>query len=129
MFSRDLVSPEEVFELVRHINDPEHPLTLEQLKVITVRNRFCVHLAAIKCRNCAMHEAYMKHAALHLNLDFSSKAEESVGKEIEQESFAWFKTRWINIEIVLYFCTLGPVSRFVKMLPMDFTEYCLLLHI
>lgn len=44
--SLDEVDPfdaEEVFELVRHINDPEHPLTLEQLRVtqlelITVDN-------------------------------------------------------------------------------------------
>jgi metal-sulfur cluster biosynthetic enzyme len=27
------ISEEDVFELVRHINDPEHPLTLEQLRV------------------------------------------------------------------------------------------------
>ncbi len=27
-----------VFELIRNINDPEHPLTLEQLKVVTVEN-------------------------------------------------------------------------------------------
>jgi hypothetical protein len=26
----------EVFQTIRHLNDPEHPLTLEQLKVITV---------------------------------------------------------------------------------------------
>lgn len=24
----------EIFEIIRHINDPEHPLTLEQLKVV-----------------------------------------------------------------------------------------------
>lgn len=28
----------EVFELVRHLNDPEHPLTLEQLHVMSVEN-------------------------------------------------------------------------------------------
>lgn len=28
----------EVFDLVRHINDPEHPLTLEQLSVVQLRN-------------------------------------------------------------------------------------------
>lgn len=27
---------EEVFEMVRHVHDPEHPLTLEQLKVVSV---------------------------------------------------------------------------------------------
>jgi len=26
----------EVFDMIRHLNDPEHPLTLEQLKVLTV---------------------------------------------------------------------------------------------
>jgi metal-sulfur cluster biosynthetic enzyme len=30
---RDAVDALEVFELIRHINDPEHPLTLEQLDV------------------------------------------------------------------------------------------------
>ncbi|KAJ2787003.1 hypothetical protein GGI15_001050 [Coemansia interrupta] len=30
---RDLVDPEEVYELIRNITDPEHPLTLEQLHV------------------------------------------------------------------------------------------------
>lgn len=34
--SRDSFSAEEVFELIRHLNDPEHPLTLEQLKVLTL---------------------------------------------------------------------------------------------
>ena len=29
----DPFDAEEVFELIRHINDPEHPLTLEQLRV------------------------------------------------------------------------------------------------
>jgi metal-sulfur cluster biosynthetic enzyme len=30
--------PEEVFEHIRHLNDPEHPLTLEQLNVVSVQN-------------------------------------------------------------------------------------------
>ncbi|CAM9700001.1 unnamed protein product [Discosporangium mesarthrocarpum] len=34
----DDVDVDEVFEIIRHINDPEHPLTLEQLKVITAEN-------------------------------------------------------------------------------------------
>jgi len=34
----DPVSPEEVFEMIRHLNDPEHPLTLEQLNVVSVDN-------------------------------------------------------------------------------------------
>ncbi|KAJ3286549.1 Mitotic spindle-associated MMXD complex subunit MIP18 [Borealophlyctis nickersoniae] len=29
----DIFDAEEVFDLIRHINDPEHPLTLEQLNV------------------------------------------------------------------------------------------------
>lgn len=28
----------EVFELIRHLNDPEHPLTLEQLRVVSPEN-------------------------------------------------------------------------------------------
>ena len=32
--SRDVIDNIEVFELIRHLNDPEHPLTLEQLKVV-----------------------------------------------------------------------------------------------
>jgi len=31
--TRDPIDREEVFELIRHLNDPEHPLTLEQLNV------------------------------------------------------------------------------------------------
>lgn len=37
--SRDVIDAEEVFEMIRYINDPEHPLTLEQLKVVSVRLR------------------------------------------------------------------------------------------
>eukprot|EP00752_Nemacystus_decipiens_P018527 g16610.t1 len=33
--SRDAIDAEEVFEMIRHVNDPEHPLTLEQLKVVS----------------------------------------------------------------------------------------------
>ena len=29
----DEIDAEEVFDILRHINDPEHPLSLEQLKV------------------------------------------------------------------------------------------------
>lgn len=32
--SRDVFDELEIFEHLRHINDPEHPLTLEQLKVV-----------------------------------------------------------------------------------------------
>lgn len=31
---RDLIDELEIYELLRNINDPEHPLTLEQLKVV-----------------------------------------------------------------------------------------------
>lgn len=31
----DLVDVREIFDLIRDINDPEHPLTLEQLNVVT----------------------------------------------------------------------------------------------
>jgi hypothetical protein len=31
-------SAEEVFDLIRHINDPEHPLTLEQLRVAQLQH-------------------------------------------------------------------------------------------
>jgi alanine racemase len=34
------MTPEEIFEHIRCINDPEHPLTLEQLKVVTVSHSF-----------------------------------------------------------------------------------------
>lgn len=30
---RDFVTPDEIFDLIRNLNDPEHPLTLEQLNV------------------------------------------------------------------------------------------------
>lgn len=35
---REDVSSVEIFELIRHINDPEHPLTLEQLNVVSMDN-------------------------------------------------------------------------------------------
>lgn len=35
---RDAFSSEEIFEIIRHINDPEHPLTLEQLNVAQLEN-------------------------------------------------------------------------------------------
>uniref|UniRef100_K3WKJ9 MIP18 family-like domain-containing protein n=1 Tax=Globisporangium ultimum (strain ATCC 200006 / CBS 805.95 / DAOM BR144) TaxID=431595 RepID=K3WKJ9_GLOUD len=34
----DPFEADEVFEILRHINDPEHPLTLEQLKVMSLEN-------------------------------------------------------------------------------------------
>ncbi|KAJ0399603.1 hypothetical protein P43SY_008922 [Pythium insidiosum] len=36
--SADPFEPDEVFEMLRHVNDPEHPLTLEQLKVMSLEN-------------------------------------------------------------------------------------------
>lgn len=33
--SRDAIDAREVYELLRHLNDPEHPLTLEQLHVVS----------------------------------------------------------------------------------------------
>ena len=33
--ARDAVDAREVYELLRHLNDPEHPLTLEQLHVVS----------------------------------------------------------------------------------------------
>ena len=34
VYVRESIDNFEVFELIRHLNDPEHPLTLEQLKVV-----------------------------------------------------------------------------------------------
>eukprot|EP01028_Stygiella_incarcerata_P012823 TRINITY_DN80499_c0_g1_i1.p2 TRINITY_DN80499_c0_g1~~TRINITY_DN80499_c0_g1_i1.p2 ORF type:complete len:162 (+),score=25.77 TRINITY_DN80499_c0_g1_i1:124-609(+) len=34
--ARDPIDPLEIFDHIRHINDPEHPLTLEQLKIVEV---------------------------------------------------------------------------------------------
>jgi len=36
--ARELVTAAEIFEHIRHLNDPEHPLTLEQLNVVSVDN-------------------------------------------------------------------------------------------
>ena len=36
--TREMVTSDEIFELIRYINDPEHPLTLEQLNVVSVEN-------------------------------------------------------------------------------------------
>lgn len=35
MTNRDCIDSDEVFEHIRHLNDPEHPLTLEQLNVVS----------------------------------------------------------------------------------------------
>jgi metal-sulfur cluster biosynthetic enzyme len=35
---RENFTPSEVFELIRNLNDPEHPLTLEQLNVLSEEN-------------------------------------------------------------------------------------------
>lgn len=35
---REGFSSTEVFEMIRHLNDPEHPLTLEQLNVVSEEN-------------------------------------------------------------------------------------------
>ena len=34
--SEDEIDAFEIFDMLRHINDPEHPLTLEQLNVVTL---------------------------------------------------------------------------------------------
>lgn len=34
----DLIDTREIFDMIRYINDPEHPLTLEQLNVIEEKN-------------------------------------------------------------------------------------------
>mmetsp|Transcript_42479 Transcript_42479/g.96147 ORF Transcript_42479/g.96147 Transcript_42479/m.96147 type:complete len:174 (+) Transcript_42479:2-523(+) len=36
--NRDPLDSTEVFEHIRHLNDPEHPLTLEQLNVVALEN-------------------------------------------------------------------------------------------
>jgi metal-sulfur cluster biosynthetic enzyme len=38
VMGRQAITTEEVFEHIRHINDPEHPLTLEQLNVVSAKN-------------------------------------------------------------------------------------------
>jgi hypothetical protein len=38
----------EIFDLIRGINDPEHPLTLEQLNVATVRGPRCTGEGAMR---------------------------------------------------------------------------------
>ena len=35
-YKRDPLSPREVFDIIRTIQDPEHPLTLEQLNVVNI---------------------------------------------------------------------------------------------
>lgn len=35
---REEVNSSEIFEYIRHLNDPEHPLTLEQLNVVSIDN-------------------------------------------------------------------------------------------
>lgn len=34
----DLIDSREIFDIIRNINDPEHPLTLEQLNVVEEKN-------------------------------------------------------------------------------------------
>lgn len=36
--TRDPITSYEIFDYIRHLNDPEHPLTLEQLHVVSVDN-------------------------------------------------------------------------------------------
>merc|ERR1712038_121046 len=35
---RDPIEPEEIFDIIRNIQDPEHPLTLEQLNVVNLNH-------------------------------------------------------------------------------------------
>ena len=37
-FEREPITNQEVFEHIRNLNDPEHPLTLEQLNVVSLNN-------------------------------------------------------------------------------------------
>ncbi len=52
---RDPIDALEVYEMVRNINDPEHPLTLEQLKVVEPGAPtaqlcvFCLFVAHVVC--------------------------------------------------------------------------------
>lgn len=36
--SREPFTPDEIFEMIRNLNDPEHPLTLQQLNVVSEEN-------------------------------------------------------------------------------------------
>lgn len=36
----DEIDEREIFDLIRNINDPEHPLTLEELRVVEEKNIF-----------------------------------------------------------------------------------------
>ena len=38
----EYVTRDEVFEHIRHLNDPEHPLSLEQLNVVSRENIVCL---------------------------------------------------------------------------------------
>ncbi len=44
---QELLTPSEVFECIRHLNDPEHPLTLEQLNVVQLAH---IHVDDVKNR-------------------------------------------------------------------------------
>ncbi len=42
---RDAITPNEVFQIIRNIQDPEHPLTLEQLNVVRIE---LIHVVDLK---------------------------------------------------------------------------------
>ena len=47
--ARDQFDSLEVFEMLRHLNDPEHPLTLEQLNVVRLED---IEVDDRKCKVC-----------------------------------------------------------------------------
>jgi hypothetical protein len=51
---RDAFDALEVFEMVRHLNDPEHPLTLEQLSVTKVWGHTAVPVVCVCVCVCAV---------------------------------------------------------------------------
>ena len=46
---RDTITPNEIFDIVRNIQDPEHPLTLEQLNVVRLELITVVDLKGTSC--------------------------------------------------------------------------------
>ena len=59
--ARDQFDSLEVFEMLRHLNDPEHPLTLEQLNVVRLED---IEVDDRKCKVCVNYTPTIPHCSM-----------------------------------------------------------------
>eukprot|EP00834_Sanchytrium_tribonematis_P006584 NODE_498_length_6794_cov_0.318250.p5 type:complete len:161 gc:universal NODE_498_length_6794_cov_0.318250:1317-1799(+) len=64
----DLITPEEIYHLIAKINDPEHPLNLEQLRVVNLKDVLIENTTVINGLQCAKIKIYLTPTIPHCSM-------------------------------------------------------------